>query len=231
MSTKKIERPKVVSGTTYMVDSGCGKLFATINNHAGKPFEMFLKLGSQGSCPSAFMAALGTILSVSLRSGAPMGAFVKVLSASTCPAAHREVIDIVNTEDGIEEVYTETFSCMAGLGRLLGEITEHASINPSSGPLSGILEDTTTGCGCASIGCFKSNGKLARVSIELGAAGSCAAAISSTLAKCVNIALACGVDPQDVARSLAGIHCPKSNHSSASCLDAIGQIVGQSSTN
>lgn len=232
MALKK-NRPTIVSGTTYKVASGCGSLFATLNEINENPFEMFLKLGSQGTCVSSFMAALGSLISASMRSGVPLGAFIRVLSTATCPSARKEVVDIIHTEDGFEEVVDVTPSCMAALGQLLGELTEFPTTNNQSptSPLAGILEETRTGCGNVAVGCFSQNGALARVSVEIGAAGSCSAAIGSTIAKCINIALAYGVDPQEIGKALKGIHCPQSNHCCSSCLDAIGQMISPEATN
>jgi hypothetical protein len=221
----KQPRPNVVSGITTKVATGCGSLFATINQHDGNPFEMFLKLGSQGTCVSSFMAALATLISVALRSGAPLGAFQRVLSSATCPAARKEVVDIVLTSEGVEEVESSLPSCMSALGHLIGETTEYAQPPQTSTRFTGTSEDTNTGCGNVTVGCFSLNGPLARVTVEIGAPGSCASAIGATISKCINIALAYEVDPQDISKALMGIHCQQSLPGCTSCLDAIGQKI------
>lgn len=229
--TPKTKRPPVLGGTTYMVETGCGKLFATINNTNADPAEVFLKLGSQGSCPSAFMAALGCLISYSLRAGIPLGVFQKALASATCPKARREVVDVVYSNGEPEEVVVETPSCMAAFGQLIGDLViENHGAQPASGPLSGTLEEVPTGCGGIAVGCFGQAETLTRVTAEIGAAGSCASAIGSSLAKCINIALANGLNPAAVAKALTGIHCPQSNHSCASCIDAIGKQITKAST-
>lgn len=209
MSPKE-KRPTRVTGTTYMVGTGCGKLFATLNEHKDEPFEVFLKLGSQGSCVSSFMAAIGTLLSVSLRFGVPMSNFATTLAAASCPA-HK---------DGAP-------SCMSALGLLITELAGQSPIpKVSGGPLNGSLHDSPTGCGNVAVGCFAKDCSLKRVTVEIGAAGSCAAAIGSTIARVINISLAAGVGSESIAKALKGIHCPKSiPGGSTSCLDAVGNLI------
>jgi len=35
------ERPEVLPGTTYKLKTGCGNIYVIINDHEGKPFEVF----------------------------------------------------------------------------------------------------------------------------------------------------------------------------------------------
>jgi ribonucleoside-diphosphate reductase alpha chain len=48
----KLERPEVLIGATMKVQSGCGKLWVTINPYKGRPWEVFASSGSDGGCTS-----------------------------------------------------------------------------------------------------------------------------------------------------------------------------------
>ncbi|MDP4008911.1 MAG: adenosylcobalamin-dependent ribonucleoside-diphosphate reductase [bacterium] len=62
-------RPEVMSGKTYRIKTGYGKLFVTINNDEhGKPFEVFTTIGKSGGYFQEQSEAMGRLISLALRS-------------------------------------------------------------------------------------------------------------------------------------------------------------------
>lgn len=102
-----LKRPRLLYGTTYKVQSGCGKLYITINEKNGKPYEVFIQSGGSGGC-EAGNVALGRTISLALRSGGDIRNIIKQLIKVKCPAALR------NSK-------SEGKSCADIVGRLLKE--------------------------------------------------------------------------------------------------------------
>lgn len=80
------KRPTELFGVTYKKRSGCGKLFVTVNERRGKPYEVFIN--SEGGC-TAFSSALGRVISLALRNGTPVRDLIKQLSRVKCSNAMR----------------------------------------------------------------------------------------------------------------------------------------------
>ncbi len=79
-------RPPVMRGRTVQANVGCGPLYITLNeDDAGKPFEVFFKLGKSGSCQQSYLEALGVAMSVGLRYGADPQKFVEKFEGMRCP--------------------------------------------------------------------------------------------------------------------------------------------------
>jgi ribonucleoside-diphosphate reductase alpha chain len=73
-------------GQTVQSNVGCGPLYITLNyDDAGKPFEIFFKLGKSGSCQQSYLEALAVSISVGLRYGADPQKFVDKLAGMRCP--------------------------------------------------------------------------------------------------------------------------------------------------
>jgi hypothetical protein len=80
------KRPAVMRGRTVQANVGCGPLYITLNeDEAGKPFEVFFKLGKSGSCQQSYLEALGVAMSVGLRYGADPQKFVDKFEGMRCP--------------------------------------------------------------------------------------------------------------------------------------------------
>lgn len=63
-----IDRPLVVRGSTYRLNTPVGTAFVTINeDEAGDPLELFINVGKAGSDVTAMAEALGRTISTSLR--------------------------------------------------------------------------------------------------------------------------------------------------------------------
>jgi ribonucleoside-diphosphate reductase alpha chain len=80
------KRPPVMRGRTVVSNVGCGPLYITLNeDEAGKPFEVFFKLGKSGSCQQSYLEALGVAISVGLRYGADPQKFIEKFEGMRCP--------------------------------------------------------------------------------------------------------------------------------------------------
>ncbi|AGB41394.1 ribonucleoside-diphosphate reductase, adenosylcobalamin-dependent [Halobacteroides halobius DSM 5150] len=81
------ERPLAAAGETIMYNTGCGKLYLTINfDGAGNPIETFLTTGSDGGC-HVMTEAVSRLTSLALRSGiAPEEIIDQLESTTTCPS-------------------------------------------------------------------------------------------------------------------------------------------------
>lgn len=82
----KIDRPEVLFGTTYQEQSGCSKLYATINYKDNNPYEMFVFTGGSGGC-QAQNEAIGRLTSLLLRNGTDYRKVVRQLKKVKCPVA------------------------------------------------------------------------------------------------------------------------------------------------
>lgn len=85
---KRIEvkkRPKVMSGRTIKMVTGCGKLYVTINeDEEGRPFEIFSTMGKAGGCAASQAEAISRMVSIELRSGVDPKIIIKHLRGITC---------------------------------------------------------------------------------------------------------------------------------------------------
>lgn len=86
MNPKK-SRPNQLSGHTYQTSTGCGKLYITINEHDGHPFELFATMGKAGGCACAQIEAIGRLVSLGLQRGIVSSHFIKQLSGICCHSA------------------------------------------------------------------------------------------------------------------------------------------------
>lgn len=223
----KAPRGTVVSGVTHKEETACGKAYVTINGPAEKPIEMFLRLGSQGECTSSFMAGLGIVLSIALRWGVPAAAFYKPLMATRCQK-HNEVYKDLEEIDGdfVEVDKMRPPCCISALGKLLfAEIGGEEPYVEAPAKTYGAGTHLPSGCGSLNVFVGSANGKPAVVTTEVAAPGSCAAAIVSTLSRCISIALQHGVDAEDLGKGLSGINCQRPTHKCSSCIDGIGRAL------
>ncbi|MDR1125241.1 MAG: vitamin B12-dependent ribonucleotide reductase [Deltaproteobacteria bacterium] len=62
-------RPDLIYGFTQKVNTGHGKMYVTINEIDGKPFELFATIGKSGRSTMAKAEAIGRLVSLALRSG------------------------------------------------------------------------------------------------------------------------------------------------------------------
>jgi len=81
-----INRPRELSGRTYLCQSGCCRLYVTVNLLDGKPMEVFIRTVGSGGC-EANSSALGRAISTGLQNGVPYPKFVKQFAKVNCIVA------------------------------------------------------------------------------------------------------------------------------------------------
>ena len=79
-------RPKALAGVTYQAETGCGKMYVTINPSAGFP-EIFIHLGKAGGCAAAQNQSIGRLSATVLRLGGSLEMIIKELQGTKCHRA------------------------------------------------------------------------------------------------------------------------------------------------
>ena len=109
---KKIEgklaprkRPKVTTGVTERVNTGCGYIYVTVNFDNRGISEVFSTLGKAGGCAAAQLEAISRLTSLALRSGIDIDSIVKQLRGIRCPSiAWEQGHAILSCADAIASV-------------------------------------------------------------------------------------------------------------------------------
>ncbi len=83
-STTKRERPKILKGWTYQMQTGCGPLYVTVNEDATGLFELFTTMGKAGGCAASQSEAIGRMVSLAWRSGLQARQVIKQLQGISC---------------------------------------------------------------------------------------------------------------------------------------------------
>lgn len=77
-------RPETIDGTTRRRKTPCGNMYITINKDGNEIVEIFTHLGKPGTCPRAFLEALGRVTSLAIRKGVSSDDIVKTLAGIRC---------------------------------------------------------------------------------------------------------------------------------------------------
>lgn len=79
-------RPEFLVGITTKIQSGCGKLWTTINPYDGDVWEVFSSTGSDGGC-SSNIQEISRMVSLSAREGISVSRILDQLRSVKCPRA------------------------------------------------------------------------------------------------------------------------------------------------
>jgi ribonucleoside-diphosphate reductase alpha chain len=119
------KRPKVTTGVTERVNTGCGYIYVTVNFDNRGISEVFSILGKAGGCAAAQLEAISRLTSLALRSGIDVDSIVKHLRGIRCPSiAWEQGHAILSCADAIASV----------LEKYIKEGTASNSETPSKNP-------------------------------------------------------------------------------------------------
>jgi len=86
LEKKPRTRPKKTTGFTFLMNTGCGKMYVTVNEDSVGACEVFTQLGKSGGCTSSQSEAISRLVSLAFRSGIDQYSIIKQLKGIRCPS-------------------------------------------------------------------------------------------------------------------------------------------------
>ncbi len=104
-------RPEATTGVTHRLNTGCGKLYVTVNKDEVGFCEVFAQMGKTGGCASSQIESTGRLISLALRSGVKIDAIIKQIIGIRCP-------------NPIWQNGRQVLSCPDAIGQVLAKVAE-----------------------------------------------------------------------------------------------------------
>ena len=106
----KHKRPKITTGKTHKVTTGCGSIYITPNYDGGKLVEIFAWLGKAGGCAHCQLEAITRSISLGLKYGIPAEDYERQLRGIRCLGVAQDGGQtILSCPDAIAGVLREEF--------------------------------------------------------------------------------------------------------------------------
>jgi ribonucleoside-diphosphate reductase alpha chain len=80
------DRPPILHGHTFKINTGCGSIYVTINEDQSGPRELFATIGKAGGCADSQSQAIGRMVSMAWRNGITAQEVLRQLSDISCHA-------------------------------------------------------------------------------------------------------------------------------------------------
>ena len=142
-------RPAETTGVTRLINTGCGKLYVTVNSDEAGFCEVFAQMGKTGGCASSQIESTGRLISLALRSGVQIESIIKQISGIRCPHS-------------IWQNGRQVLSCPDAISQILSQVADTTMPTPTAAmgacPDCGGAVDHEGGClVCRSCGFSKCN--------------------------------------------------------------------------
>ncbi len=143
------KRPKVTTGITERVSTGCGYIYVTVNFDDRGICEVFSTLGKAGGCAAAQLEAISRLISLAIRSGIDMDSIVRQLRGIRCPSiAWEQGHAVMSCADAIASVLEKYIKAESYQSSAISEIPE----NPGKRMLATSLKRSSQAGQCPECG-------------------------------------------------------------------------------